>query len=294
MWSFSCMTTEEHAASLVSRLEEKAFSSSWFERKEAEEVSLENKPPLWCVEALFEQKPDAQWLQTAVLPVQNWTLEPLPPKDWLLHNRQSFPVLDLDPFYIYGSHHEPTLHIPEGKIPLKIDAATAFGTGQHATTQGCLTALLALKKKGISVENWLDLGCGTAILGMAMARLFGVSGSAADNDPEAVSRATNTVMENQLSDFVSVFLSEGFSHPHFCSSGKYDVIMANILANCLIDLAPQMACFTKPSGYVILSGILQSQGDAVSDVYEQHGFKVDKTYPQAEWVTLLMKFSGNL
>jgi ribosomal protein L11 methyltransferase len=167
---------------LASQLEDFCLAVSWFEKDAQAQV--------WQVEATFEEQPDEKNIKS-LLGALSYELAPLPSKDWLSENRKSFPAIDIGPFYIYGSHHQEKL--PEGKIAFRIDAATAFGTGQHATTQGCLLALHDLKQAGIKVQNYLDLGCGTAVLAMAMARLFQVRGIASDNDPEAVDLANLNV-----------------------------------------------------------------------------------------------------
>ena len=281
MWRLSFLSSVAEAEYLASQLEDFCLAVSWFE-KDAQAQG-------WQVEATFEEQPDEKNIKS-LLGALSYELAPLPSKDWLSENRKSFPAIDIGPFYIYGSHHQEKL--PEGKIAFRIDAATAFGTGQHATTQGCLLALHDLKQAGIKVQNYLDLGCGTAVLAMAMARLFQVRGIASDNDPEAVDRANLNVAENHLERFVEVILSEGFSHERLEAQAPYSLIAANILADPLIALSPEMARFMAEEGKVILSGLLQTQQQGTLKAYEKVGFSLQKTYPMAEWVTLVLKKNG--
>jgi len=281
MWRLSFLSSVAEAEYLASQLEDFCLAVSWFEKDAQAQV--------WQVEATFEEQPDEKNIKS-LLGALSYELAPLPSKDWLSENRKSFPAIDIGPFYIYGSHHQEKL--PEGKIAFRIDAATAFGTGQHATTQGCLLALHDLKQAGIKVQNYLDLGCGTAVLAMAMARLFQVRGIASDNDPEAVDRAYLNVAENHLERFVEVILSEGFSHERLEAQAPYSLIAANILVDPLIALSPEMARFMAEEGKVILSGLLQTQQHATLKAYEKVGFSLQKTYPMAEWVTLVLKKNG--
>jgi ribosomal protein L11 methyltransferase len=281
MWRLSFLSSVAEAEYLASQLEDFCLAVSWFEKDAQAQV--------WQVEATFEEQPDEKNIKS-LLGALSYELAPLPSKDWLSENRKSFPAIDIGPFYIYGSHHQEKL--PEGKIAFRIDAATAFGTGQHATTQGCLLALHDLKQAGIKVQNYLDLGCGTAVLAMAMARLFQVRGIASDNDPEAVDRANLNVAENHLERFVEVILSEGVSHERLEAQAPYSLIAANILVDPLIALSPEMARFMAEEGKVILSGLLQTQQHATLKAYEKVGFSLQKTYPMAEWVTLVLKKNG--
>ena len=281
MWRLSFLSSVAEAEYLASQLEDFCLAVSWFEKDAQAQV--------WQVEATFEEQPDEKNIKS-LLGALSYELAPLPSKDWLSENRKSFPAIDIGPFYIYGSHHQEKL--PEGKIAFRIDAATAFGTGQHATTQGGLLALHDLKQAGIKVQNYLDLGCGTAVLAMAMARLFQIRGIASDNDPEAVDRANLNVAENHLERFVEVILSEGFSHERLEAQAPYSLIAANILADPLIALSPEMARFMAEEGKVILSGLLQTQQQGTLKAYEKVGFSLQKTYPMAEWVTLVLKKNG--
>lgn len=259
--------------------------------------TFENKedPDYWNVEALFDFSPNMQVLNFLFkeaadknrVEVPYLSLSLVPDIDWLSENRKSFPAITIGNFYIYGSHHEE--EIPQDKISFKIDAATAFGTGQHATTQGCLLALEQLKEEGYIPLNPLDLGCGTGVLGMAMARLFGIDVTMSDCDIEAVEKADFNVVENNLSSQVSCCLAEGFASEKLKNKAPYDLVTANILADPLIQLAPDMAQYVRKDGIIILSGLLATQAESVKKAYEMSSFKEINRYPIDEWMTLVLK-----
>ncbi len=251
-------------------------------------------PDEWRIEVLFNFTPNLQVLnylfkeasEKEAIEAPYLSLSIVPEIDWLSENRKAFPPLTIGDFYIYGSHHEGA--IPQDKISFKIDAATAFGTGQHATTQGCLIALEKLKKKRFSPKNPLDIGCGTGILGMAIARLFNVNVIASDCDLEAVEKATANVLENHLATHITCHLSEGFQSNILKEKAPYDLVTANILADPLIQLASDMNSYVTENGIVILSGLLATQAEAVSSAYQKSSFKEIKRYPIDEWMTLVM------
>ncbi len=251
-------------------------------------------PNEWRVEVLFDFTPNLQVLnylfkeasEKQTIEVPYLSLSIVPEIDWLSENRKAFPPLTIGDFYIYGSHHESA--IPQDKISFKIDAATAFGTGQHATTQGCLIALERLQKEGFLPKNPLDIGCGTGILGMAIARLFNVGVMASDCDLEAVEKAAANILENHLAAQITCHLSEGFQSNMLNEKAPYDLVTANILAEPLIQLAPDMNRYVTENGIVILSGLLTTQAEAVSNAYQISSFKEIKRYPIDEWMTLVM------
>ncbi len=277
MWQLKSVQNRENATRLANLLSEIADATSWFE-----------DPKGWGLIAIFEDKPYEDGLhelfEAAELDVE-YTLEELQERDWLAENRKHFPALNVGDFYIYGSHITDPL--PENKICLLIDAATAFGTGQHGTTQGCLLALQKLATQKMSYDSILDLGCGTAILAMAAARLFPESAViAADNDEEAVLRASANATDNALNT-IQTYHSEGFSHTAL--QCPHNIILANILAEPLIHLAADMYRYTAPEGYVILSGLLIAQQEAVLKAYLDQGFRFVEATHIGEWATLILQ-----
>lgn len=278
---------KDHVSLFESVLGEDHLGISTFEQKE--------NPEQWSIEALFDFSPNLQVLNYLfkkasvkhAVEAPYLSLSILPETDWLSENRKAFPPLTIGNFYVYGSHHEDS--IPQDKISFKIDAATAFGTGQHATTQGCLLALEKLRQQNYIFHNPLDLGCGTGILGMAIARLFTINVAMSDNDIEAVDKAMSNVRENDLNSQVTCYLSEGFQSENLKNKAPYDLVAANILADPLIQLASNMNRYISKNGIIILSGLLATQAESVENAYKAFSFKEIDRYPIDEWMTLVLK-----
>lgn len=164
----------------------------------------------------------------------------------------------------------------------------AFGTGHHGTTQGCLMALESLIQKGFVAKNAVDIGCGTAVLAMAAARVWPDTVLASDIDPVAVEVAEANVVANDLEGRVICLEATGFDHPDLTAAAPYDLVFANILKGPLIDLAPDMARVIAPGGKAILSGLLVEQEADVTAAYLANGFEVADSLHRGEWVALTL------
>lgn len=165
----------------------------------------------------------------------------------------------------------------------------AFGTGHHNTTKGCLLALDRMISAGEAPQRVADIGCGTAVLAMAAARVLPGVVLAGDIDPQAVETAAANVIANGLDGRVECVMAEGFGHPLLHDASPYDLVFANILKQPLIDLAPDMARHLSPGGQAILSGILTEQADAVVDAYAAAGMPLVRRDDLAEWTTLVVR-----
>ena len=277
MWKLSITVTQQRAADLSTLFEDYALSVSWFEVNEQQNI--------WNLDIIFDDKPDENWLKS-LLPHDVFECHAMANVNWLRHNQVSFPTFTVGPFYIYGSHHDNLP--PPHSLAFKIDAATAFGTGEHATTQGCLLLLEYLHGQGHEFNSILDLGCGTGILGMAATRLFNQHVvMLSDNDPEAVTMTQYNIEQNNLTQHCHVILSQGLEASELLIKAPYDLIIANILANPLIELAPSMNEYTTFTGTLILSGILNSQADQVIHAYSEQNFACIKQHIIKEWSALL-------
>ncbi len=203
--------------------------------------------------------------------------------DWLEENYKSFTPIDIGSFFIYGSHNANKIELPKDKICLLIDAATAFGSGSHGTTAGCL---MMLKKHAKPHQKVLDMGCGSAILSLAAAKM-GLDVFACDNDPEAVRVSVENTKINDVADMVKVFCGDGFNTKEVLENKPYDIIIANILANPLIQMAYDMSVSVSTSAKVILSGITTEQSASVQNAYEEQGFSLIDCLQKEDWVTLV-------
>jgi ribosomal protein L11 methyltransferase len=216
-----------------------------------------------------------------------FNISEIPEQDWVSKVQRELAPVPAGRFFVYGSHDADK--VPEDKIPLLIDAAMAFGTGHHGTTKGCLEAFDALLADGFVGKNILDVGCGTAVLAMAAAKVLPHSVLASDIDPVAVEVAQANVLSNGLKDRVRCVVAAGFGAPELKENGPYDLVFANILKGPLIGLAPDMAAHTANGGYAILSGILNEQADDVIAVYQQNGFNLIEKRVIVEWTTLILR-----
>lgn len=165
----------------------------------------------------------------------------------------------------------------------------AFGTGHHGTTLGCLKALDRLARDGFIGENVADIGCGTAVLAMAAAKIWPNPVLASDIDMQAVDVARANVACNDLDGRVVCIEAAGFDAPALKAAAPFDLVFANILKGPLIGLAPDMADSIAPQGYAILSGILNEQADDVIEVYIRNGFNLVQRDAIVEWTTLMMQ-----
>ncbi|MEM6578650.1 MAG: 50S ribosomal protein L11 methyltransferase [Pseudomonadota bacterium] len=255
---------------------------------------LEDGSGLWEVGAYFEAAPDAAGLVllSSMYGARDFTVSEVPETDWVAHVRRELHPVRAGRFFVHGSHDAAA--VPQGTEPLLIEASMAFGTGHHGTTQGCLLALEDYAEgQPAAPRAVLDLGCGTAVLAMAAARLFPASQvTASDIDPVAIEVAEVNLGANQLSGRVVTCVAEGLDDPQIAQAGPFDLIFANILKGPLIALAPDILGALHPHGCVILSGILNEQASEVQAVYSTGGNSVQTAHVIGEWTTLKIIKSG--
>ena len=221
---------------------------------------------------------------------QEWLIEPLPEKDWLAESYKTFPPFEIGPFFIHGSHYDGDL--PANKKPLQIDAATAFGSGEHGTTKGCLEAMIELKDQGHCPWNVLDMGTGSGILAIAAWKLWKTPILAVDNSEEAVRVAAHHQELNGVSNASSAMtclLGDGFNTSEVENKKPFDLIIANILAGPLIDMAPALTKVADENAHIILSGMLVEQADEVWNAYKKQGLKKQNQINHGEWSTLVLQ-----
>lgn len=213
--------------------------------------------------------------------------------DWLEHVYQSFPPFDIACFHIFGSHYPDEW--PEGQIPLKIDAATAFGSGEHGTTRGCLEAVKTLYDLGFAPARVLDMGTGSGILAIGAARLWpDAAVTAVDNDPRSVSLAglhadMNRALPAGPMAMTRIFESNGFHNDDIDAHRPYDLILANILAGPLKDMAADLSARLAAGGYAILSGLLVEQADDVLASYQRFNHAVVEMRDHNGWRTITLQ-----
>ena len=250
---------------------------------------VEDGSGIWEVGGYFVEKPDEAGLAllAAAFEAKPFVVSELPEVDWVAHVRRELSPVQAGRFFVYGNHDADK--VPEGSIALLIEAAMAFGTGHHGTTLGCLQALDQLANDGFVGENVADIGCGTAVLAMAAAKIWPNPVLASDIDMQAVDVARANVASNDLEGQVICVEAAGFDAPELKQAAPFDLVFANILKGPLISLAPDMDDSVKNGGYAILSGILNEQAQEVIDIYTLNGFKSIGKRENGEWTTLLLR-----
>ncbi len=241
------------------------------------------------VGAYFEAPPDEVILAllAAAHGARPFAVSEVPETDWVAHVRRELAPVEAGRFFVYGSHDAD--RVPPGSVALLIEAAMAFGTGHHGTTYGCLDALESMAD-GIAPGPVADIGCGTAVLAMAAARVWPeVAVIASDIDPVAVEVAAANVAANGLGRRVEVLAAAGFDHPAIAGAAPFGLIFANILKGPLLALAGDMARHLRPGGRAILSGILTDQADEVRDAYLSAGFIAVSRKDFGDWTTLVLQ-----
>lgn len=215
------------------------------------------------------------------------SVEEIENTNWLLACHQDQPEVHVHPFIIHSS--ESSAFIKPGSIALKINAATAFGSGEHPTTQGCLKLFTQLAKKH-QFNNVLDMGCGSGVLSIAAKKLQPhLHVTAVDIEAESVRRTRLNTKLNGCEHNYKVVYSVGFQNPETWQT--YDLCFANILAKPLMRLAPHMQRYVKLGGYVIVSGLLDKQASMVTNAYIKCGFSVDSQISISGWRSIAFRIN---
>ena len=250
---------------------------------------LEDGSGLWEVGAYFSEKPDdiSLALLAAVFQAQEFKISELPQIDWVSKVQRSLKPVVAGRFFVYGSHDSDK--VPPDCEPLLIEASMAFGTGHHGTTKGCLLALEQLVTDGFKAKNVIDVGCGTAVLAMAAARIFSANVIASDIDSVAHSVAKMNILANGLDRNIQCFEASGFAHEQIKTKNPFDLIFANILLAPLLAIATDISKYSLSGGYVVLSGILSEQAELVVNKYTGVGFSLSNQIEIGEWVTIIFR-----
>ncbi|WP_256751123.1 50S ribosomal protein L11 methyltransferase [Mesorhizobium sp. Mes31] len=212
--------------------------------------------------------------------------EALPDIDWVARSLEGLKPVRAGRFFVHGAHDRRKRH--SGELAIEIEAGLAFGTGHHGTTAGCLEMLERVVRRE-HPRNALDLGTGSAVLAIAVAKLAHIPVLATDIDPVAVRVAAANARLNHVKALIETVTAPGFHHPIFGKRAPFDLIVANILARPLMRLAPQMAEHIALGGSIVLSGILERQRDAVVSAYVGQNFRHVRTLHREGWVTIHLK-----
>ncbi len=259
------------------------------------EVELDN-PDRWEVEAYFEGRPGKAAIAClrALLPSsmgRKARLEKLPDEDWVTLSQQGLEPVIAGRFHVRNHAGD---RVPDGYVPLLVPAGRAFGTGQHETTSGCLLMLDRCRRTGGRFGNIADVGTGTGLLAFAALHLWPRAlMTASDIDPAAVevtaqNAALNGVAPGGGRGQISLHVAAGVDHPVVQGRAPYDLVIANILAGPLIELAPSLCTVLEEGGTLILAGLLDDQADRVVAAYRAQGMRlVDRlAVDDGPWPTL--------
>ncbi len=247
----------------------------------------------WLVEGFAEVPLAGVELETALAlawadhgPPPTPVLEKLPARDWVRENQESFPPRRIGRYFVHRSHHRDG--IPAGAIGLLIDAATAFGTGEHASTEGCLRALDGLARQR-RPGRVLDMGTGTGILAVAAAKTFARAVLAVDIDPGSVRVARENARKNGVARRVSTFWSPGYRSRHVRADRPYDLVLANILARPRALMARDLRRSLAPGGVAVLAGLIDWQEPYVLAAHRVQRLSLVRRITVDGWRTLILR-----
>lgn len=257
----------------------------------------DDRPEEWRLEAYLPRKPrKADMAAIAALfapPAPRLVVEPLPDADWVTQSQQHLEPIRAGRFFVRTPDHLPPAE--PGLRDFVIPASQAFGTGQHATTAGCLAMLDAMKARGLVVRNLADIGAGTGLLAFAAMHLWPRAlATASDIDPVCFEVIEGNARRNGMAlgargGELTVTLADGMASPLIAARGPYDLIMANILAGPLIDLAPHFARAMVPGGSLLLSGLLVSQEGQVRAACRRAGLRLAARMTRGDWTVLWLR-----
>lgn len=250
---------------------------------------VEDGSGLWEVGGYFDGKPDLAGLSllAAAFGAREFAVSALDDRDWVAQVRRELSPVWAGRFVVYGEHD--AARIPPAAIGLKIEAAMAFGTGHHGTTQGCLMLLDRMARRGARPHRVADIGCGTGVLAMAAVKRFRIPAVAGDIDPIAARTARENARANGTSPLQRSVQAVGFRQEAFRARAPYDLVFANILAAPLKKLAPEIRRHLAPGGVAVLSGLLTRQVPGVLAVYRGHALVPVDRITLGEWTSLVLR-----
>lgn len=246
----------------------------------------------WVLEGLTEVEPDRVLVERGAralardtgFQVPSFKYDLVPPINWVAENLASFPPIRWGRYFVHGSHFEGA--IPGGVVALKLDAGTAFGSGEHPTTGGCLMAIHKLAKR-YRFNRPLDVGCGSGILSIAVAKTWGAPVLATDIDPESVTVTQTNAHLNGVGDLVRSTVSDGYKNRRIARNGPYDLITSNILARPLAKMAKSLGRQLAAGGFAVISGVVERDARWMVSSHRQAGLHLVEHTVLKGWSTLV-------
>lgn len=303
-WKISLPCTKDEAEML-------SLSENWPDgptmvATEVDEYADQDLPGSWRIDAYFAAKPDITDIQRLADIVPSYmasggtsaqlVVEALGDDDWVTLSQSGLEPIQAGRFHV---HTPQTAASNDDAIRnFVIPAGLAFGTGHHNTTLGCLEMLDSMKRKGLVARAIIDIGTGTGLLAFAAMHLWPRAyATASDIDPLCgpvviANAAANTIKIGQQPGALAMFIADGLDNHNLQRRAPYDLVIANILAGPLIDLAADIATVTAPQGNVILAGLLNIQAGAVAAAYRRQGFRVCHRLVRGDWTILRLRKRG--
>lgn len=255
-------------------------------------AAFERPDKSWQVDIHFRKEPVKAELREMIAlagderSASTVVVERVAARDWVKESLEGLKPVTAGRFVVHGAHDRA--RVPYHSIGIEIEAATAFGTGHHGTTRGCLLALDALGRRRQRPRHILDIGTGSGVLAIAAAKLFRVPVLATDIDPRAVQNARVNAQRNGVGALVTVVHAGDLGAPQVVARAPYDLVTANILLRPLQRLAAPVARQLMPNARMVISGILASQANAALAAYRSQGLVLQRSFALDGWVTPVM------
>ena len=292
----STLTPQTHRATLAIGDEQTArrvsdLLTESLDAGEAAIAAFEGPDGRWDITLHFGEAPDEARIRELVRlaggdeVARSVRYDVVEAKDWVKATLEDLIPVHAGRFIVHGQHDRAK--VPPNKLGIEIEAALAFGTGHHGTTRGCLM-LLGHVLKAHRPRRVLDLGTGTGVLAIAAAKALHGQVLASDIDALSVKVARENATANGAGNRVQAIRASGFAAPDFASYGPFDLVLANILANPLRQMAGPMSRRLAPSAFVILSGLLTHQAAGVIAAYRARGLVPVRHLKIEGWSSLLL------
>lgn len=259
---------------------------------------VEDDDERWRLDAYFEGKPDAAAIAAvrALVPSSAKTkARPVhvPDADWVALSQADLTPVRAGRFFVHTGAYADA--VPPDLRAYRIEASRAFGTGHHETTTGCLMMLDAIARRGTRVDTLIDLGTGTGLLAFAALHLWPRAfATATDIDPVSIevsveNAGTNGVPTGFARGRLALGVADGVASPLVLDRAPYDLVIANILAGPLIDMAIDFTAIAAPGAQIVLAGLLTRQADAVAAAYRRQGCRVAERLMLGDWTILRLR-----
>lgn len=256
-----------------------------------EQPGADGATPAWRIEAYYDEAPEAAALAAELgsvvdVRVPLLSVEPVVEENWVAMSQAALPPVAAGRFTVHGSHDAG--RVARGPHAILIDAGEAFGTAHHATTFGCLSAIDRLTRRR-RFRNVLDLGCGSGVLAIAVARaLPDARLHATDLDAQSIVVAKDNMRRNGVGGRITALVADGLAAPALRRAAPFDMLIANILAGPLVMLAQDIRRVVEPGGVLVLSGLLVPQAPEVIAAYTAADFLLLEHQRVLGWSTLTL------